>query len=113
MDGKMTKKGGSPRARPMSNSEWLANTAEGRVVDEQQRVIVEATFALGRAMDAARYSNADLARELGVDRSVVSKMLRGSQGLSLERLAHAFHALGYSLHVSYGPAVKHARGAGE
>ena len=110
MDGKMTKKGGSPRARPMSNSEWLANTAEGRIVDEQQRVIVQVTFALGRAMTEAGYTNADLARELGVDRSVVAKMLGGRQGLSLERLAHAFHVLGFSLQVGYGPLAKRARG---
>jgi len=88
----------------MTNSEWLANTAEGRIVDEQQRVIVQVTYALGRAMHEAGYSNADLARELGVDRSVVTKMLRGSQGLSLERLAYAFHVLGFSMHVSYGPS---------
>ena len=98
------------RARGMANTEWLDTTDEGRIVDEQQRVTVQATYALGRAMDEAGFSNADLARALGVDRSVVTKMLRGTQGLSIERLAHAFQVMGFSFQVGYGPAVKPGRG---
>jgi ribosome-binding protein aMBF1 (putative translation factor) len=110
MDGMTNKKGGGLRARPMTNREYLDRTEEGRVIDEQQRAIVEVTQALWTAMQEAGFSNSDLARELGVDRSVVTKMLRGQQGLSLERLAHAFHVLGFSLRVGYGPAAKRQKG---
>jgi hypothetical protein len=81
----------------------LTATAAGRLKFEQDRVVVEATENLARAMVAAGVSKAELARRIGVKPPVVSTMLGGNRNFTLATLAHAFHVLGYSMHVGVGP----------
>jgi hypothetical protein len=81
----------------------LTATAAGRLAFEQSRVVVEATENLARAMDATGVSKAELARRMRVKPPVVSTMLGGRRNFTLATLAHAFHVLGYSVHVGVGP----------
>jgi transcriptional regulator with XRE-family HTH domain len=81
----------------------LTATAAGRLAFEQGRVVIEATENLARAMGAAGVSKAELARRMGVKPPVVSTMLGGNRNFTLATLAHAFHVLGYSMHIGVGP----------
>lgn len=47
--------------------------------------------------DTPDVSQAEVARRLGVDRSLINRQLRGSQDMSLGRVAEIAWALGYSL----------------
>jgi antitoxin component HigA of HigAB toxin-antitoxin module len=80
----------------------LSSSAAGRLALEQDRVVVEATENLAQAMKQAGVSKAELARRMGVKPPVVSTMLGGKRNFTLATLAHAFHVLGYSMHVDVG-----------
>src|SRR5262245_25750160 len=99
----MTKKTkGAPARRPASAREVLRKLPRD-AEDEAMRVVVEATTNLANAMEAQGVTRAELARRLELDRSTVTDLLHGSEGLSLGRLARAAHAIGLSLHVHVGP----------
>jgi hypothetical protein len=69
--------------------------------NERERVLVEATENLARAMEARRMSEADLARHAGWTPSMVSRLLRGEHSCTVRSLCDAFHALGYEMTVGY------------
>ena len=81
----------------------LKATPAGRRLLESQRVWVEATENLCALMNAEGVSGAELARRLRVSPSRVSQMLDGTRNLTLASLAEAFHVLGRSMHLTYGP----------
>jgi transcriptional regulator with XRE-family HTH domain len=96
-------------------TEDLASTAEGRILLEQERVVLEATEALCRLMAAQRVTRADLARRLDVSPAYVTRLLSGSHNATLRTMATVFLALGRSLHIEHGPAgdqVRIAEGLG-
>lgn len=59
------------------------------------RFIQQVRAQLLRAVAEAEVSQADIARELGVNRSVVNRELRGTSDLSLGRVAEIAVILGY------------------
>lgn len=79
----------------------LTATRQDRIEFEQTRATVEASANLGLALEAVGVSRIELARRLGVDRSSVTRLLQGGN-VSIERLAAAAHAIGLSVHVSFG-----------
>jgi transcriptional regulator with XRE-family HTH domain len=78
-------------------------TSEGRKESERARIWLEATENLCALMQHEHVSQVELARRLGISQAYVSKMLSGTQNLTLATLADAFHVLGRSLRISYGP----------
>ena len=102
----MTKRASKGRARlgPAGRRlhDMLTRTHSGRVNNEQERAIVEATANLALAMRSRRITVSGWARRMRVDTSTVRGLLRGERSLTLATLAAAFHALGCSLRVSFG-----------
>lgn len=90
-------------ARDMSQRLWdrLYGTPTARRLTERDRVIVEATENLARAMEARGVRGSELARRTGWTRSMVSRLLSGEHGCSVRSLSDAFHALGYEMVVGY------------
>ena len=68
-----------------------------------ERLLLEATENLCLVMEREGVTSRELARRLKVSPARVSQMLDGTRNLTLATLAEAFHALGRSLHVTYGP----------
>ncbi len=92
--------------RALRKFDWIADlvaTSEGRRNLETERLLVEATENLCALMNAEGVTSAMLARRLKVSPARVSQMLDGTRNLTLATLAGAFHALGRSMHVTYGP----------
>jgi len=87
----------------LNRLERLRATHRGRRISERERVWVEATESLCSLMDKEKVSRAELARRLDVSPAYVTKLLSGTQNLTLATLADAFYELGRSLHVTHGP----------
>ena len=97
--------GEEPWAR-LKRFDWIADrvaTEEGRSSLDTERLLVEATENLCRLMEVEGVTSRELARRLEVSPARVSQMLDGTRNLTLATLAQAFHALGRSMHVTYGP----------
>lgn len=89
-----------------SSFDWIADrvaTEEGRRGLDVERLLLEATENLCLVMEREGVTSRELARRLKVSPARVSQMLDGTRNLTLATLAEAFHALGRSLHVTYGP----------
>lgn len=82
----------------------LQATVEGRLLLEEERILLEATESLSRLMEEQGIPKAELARRLGVSPAYVTKLLGGSNNFTLRTIARAFYALGRSLHIEHGPA---------
>ena len=91
---------------PLKRLERLRATHAGRRLSERERVWVEATESLCALMDKEKVTRAELARRLDVSPAYVTKLLSGTQNLTLATLADAFFELGRSLRVSYGPPTE-------
>jgi len=91
---------------------WIADqvaTEEGRRGLDVERLLLEATENLCLVMEREGVTSRELARRLGVSPARVSQMLDGTRNLTLATLAEAFHALGRSMHVTYGPPTAHVK----
>lgn len=96
---------GNPWSR-LSGFSWIADrvaTEEGRRGLDVERLLLEATENLCLVMEREGVTSRELARRLRVSPARVSQMLDGTRNLTLATLAEAFHVLGRSLHVTYGP----------
>ena len=96
----------------LSSFDWIADqvaTEEGRRGLDVERLLVEATENLCRLMEREGVTGRELARRLGVSPARVSQMLDGTRNLTLATLAEAFHVLGRSMHVTYGPLTAHVK----
>jgi len=85
----------------LKRSQDLRRTREGRRLVERDRVWVEATENLCTLMERVGVTKAELARRLGKSPAYISKMLSGTQNLTLATLAEVFFELGRSMHVTY------------
>lgn len=74
-----------------------------------ERLLLEATENLCLVMEREGVSQRELARRLKVSPSRVSQMLDGGRNLTLATLGEAFHVLGRSMHVTYGPLTDRVR----
>jgi ribosome-binding protein aMBF1 (putative translation factor) len=77
-------------------------TRADRESNEQERVFVEVMANLAAAMERQGVSPAQLAQRMRVKRSVVSKLTQGDRRIQVGTIAAAFHALGLSMHITYG-----------
>jgi transcriptional regulator with XRE-family HTH domain len=85
----------------LKRSRELRRTREGRRLVERDRVWVEATENLCVLMERSGITRAELARRLGKSPAYISKMLSGTQNLTLATLSDAFFELDRSMHISY------------
>jgi transcriptional regulator with XRE-family HTH domain len=79
----------------------LKDTPKGRRLSERERVLVEATENLARAMESRGVNHQALADLTGWTRSMVSRLLSGGHGCTVRSLTDAFHALGYEMVIGY------------
>lgn len=84
-------------------SEQIRSTEEGRRLVEETRAVMEATENLCRAMADEGVTKDELARRTGQSALFVREMLECDMPIELQYLSRAAHALGRSLHVSFGP----------
>lgn len=75
---------------------------EGRRLLEQERLIVEVTEAMAKAMKQQGVSHSELARRIDTSTVNVIWMLSGQHHFTLRTLSDVFFALGHSAHFSLG-----------
>lgn len=84
---------------------WIENlqqTADGRRMLEQERLIMQATEAIASLLDDQHMSRAELARRIGKSSAFVTKLLRGDNNFTLRTLSDVLFALNRSAHLSLG-----------
>lgn len=90
----------------MTKQSWqetLSSSDEGRKLIEQERLLLEATEAISRVMEAKGVSRAELARKLERTPAFVTKLLQGDNNFTLRTLSDVFFELGRSVHLELGP----------
>lgn len=75
---------------------------------QQERVILETTELICRAMDEHSVSKAELARRLGKNKAYVTLLLDGRTKMTLRKISDAMWALNCSLHVFNRPLSMYA-----
>jgi transcriptional regulator with XRE-family HTH domain len=96
----------------MTKQTWqeaLSSSDEGRKLIEQERLLLEATEAISRVMDAQGVSRAELARKLQRTPAFVTKLLQGDNNFTLRTLSDVFFELGRSVHLELGQIGDAAR----
>lgn len=81
--------GKAPRGAPTRKVHWLRDqlpNPEDQREYARERCVVAITEAVGEAMERAGLSRADVARELGVSRSYITKLLSGGHNMTLHSL---------------------------
>jgi|SRR5947209_20259026 len=85
-------------------SHWVARfnvPVDFEIVEESALAMAQSTIQ--NAIDAAQISKADLARKMRCNRSVVSRMLRGSHNLTIKTMARALAACGCEIRFENVP----------
>jgi transcriptional regulator with XRE-family HTH domain len=87
-----------------SKPSWVQDvlrTEEGQRLFERERVWVETTEHICRLMEQENVSRAELARRLGKTPAYVTKLLRGTQNLTLGTVSDVAFVLGRSLSIRF------------
>jgi transcriptional regulator with XRE-family HTH domain len=75
---------------------WLQKRASAKIGQpgfETQRLLLRLTERFASRMEERKVRRADLARELGVDRSMVTRLLNGDQNVTIKTLVAMASAL--------------------
>ncbi len=73
---------------------------------QQEKLILDITELISEAMERRGFSKAELARKLGKDRAVITRMLSGDTNLTLRTAADAMTSMGYELVVDAQPIAQ-------
>src|SRR5260370_9951309 len=76
-----------------STFEQYVENPERRRILEQERVIVDATELISRAMKFRSVKRSELAEKLGHSKAYITQILQGNQNLTLRTLTDVFYAL--------------------
>ena len=90
----------------MSNENWFTSKFQEFKGDADfltEQAILEFTEKVVVAMERAGMSRADLARQLGVSKAFISKLLNGNPNLTVKTMVALAKALGCSLELSLCP----------
>lgn len=79
---------------------WFQPDDQERRLLVQERLLLEASEAVCRALDDRGVSRSDLAKLLSVRASEVTQRLSGGRNLTLRTLAEMLDVLGYDVHLS-------------
>ena len=79
---------------------WFQPDDQERRLLVQERLLLEASEAVCRALDDRGVSRSDLAKLLSVRASEVTQRLSGGRNLTLRTLAETLDVLGYDVHLS-------------
>jgi transcriptional regulator with XRE-family HTH domain len=79
---------------------WFQPDNQERRLLVQERLLLEASEAVCRALDDRGVSRSDLAKLLSVRASEVTQRLSGGRNLTLRTLAEMLDVLGYDVHLS-------------
>lgn len=85
----------------MKNKTWLQRRAEskiGKPTFETQRLLLHLTEAFAARMQQRQMRRANLAREMNVDRAMVTRILNGDQNVTIKTLVTMACALDARLH---------------
>lgn len=66
----------------------------------QTRALFDASNLLNDAMNSSLLSQKELSKYLGISKGYVSRLLSGTENVSLKNLAKILHMLGYELNLS-------------
>ncbi|MEW8049706.1 MAG: helix-turn-helix transcriptional regulator [Candidatus Thiodiazotropha sp.] len=83
--------------------EMLESLPNGKQILAEEELIIEASERISEILKLEEVSKSELARRLGVNRSSVSKMLRGSQNMTLRSFAAMAYALGWKATIDLTP----------
>ncbi|MFO0448891.1 MAG: helix-turn-helix domain-containing protein [Pseudomonadota bacterium] len=83
--------------------EDILETPEGARLMERERVLVDATEAIGEVMDRLGMTRTALAEKLDVTPANITQILSGTRNLTLGTLSDVFVALGRSLRIEHEP----------
>lgn len=84
-------------------------TPDGARLMERERVLVEATEAIGEVMDRLGMTRTALAQRLDVTPANITQILSGTRNLTLGTLSDVFVALGRSLRIEHEPLRREIR----
>jgi len=79
---------------------WLEPDDEERRLAARERLLLEATEAVCKALDERGMSRRELATALGVRPSEITQRLSGARNLTLRTLAEMLDALDCDVHLS-------------
>lgn len=66
----------------------------------QTQALFDASNLISEAMDFSSMSQKELSEHLGISKGYVSRLLSGTENVSLKNLARILHLLGYKLNLS-------------
>ncbi|MTI14206.1 helix-turn-helix domain-containing protein [Sansalvadorimonas verongulae] len=82
---------------------WVAESTENKALLDEETLILEVTEQFWENMNQQGVTKAELARRMGVSKAHVSKLLDGSNNLTLRKIANMATALSMKLNVSLEP----------
>lgn len=81
----------------------LESLPNGEQILAEEELIVEASERISEILKLEKVSKSELARRLGVNRASISKMLSGSQNMTLRSYAAMAYALGWKATIGLTP----------
>lgn len=82
----------------MQNFKELLQLAKGNWQFKAEEHKLSLALAFNQYMKKLGWNNADLARELGTSRAYITKIMRGDQNLSIDKITEIADALGADAH---------------
>ena len=82
----------------MQNFKELLKTAKENWQFKAEEHKLNLALAFSQYMKKLGWNNADLARELGTSRAYITKIMRGDQNLSIDKITEIANALGADAH---------------
>lgn len=85
-------------------SHWIGNVGSQIDIDVlEESAIAAAQSTIYNAMEAAGISKSELARRMGCNRSLITRILTGSHNLTVRTMARSLAACGFEMRCHYVP----------
>lgn len=84
----------------------LEETSEGRLLLEEERVLLDVTETVARLLEEQGISRSELARRIGKQPAFVTKLLRGDNNFTLRTLVRVLDACGKTVHLQVRDRVE-------
>ncbi|MCL6271225.1 helix-turn-helix domain-containing protein [Sansalvadorimonas sp. 2012CJ34-2] len=84
--------------------QWLEESADNQIVLDEESLILEIAEQFWQQLSESDTSKAELARRMGISKARVSKLLDGSNNLTLRKIANMATALKLNVNFTLEPA---------
>ena len=81
----------------------LHSTEDGRMLLQQEDILIQVTEGISRLMNVQGVSKSELAERLNVSPAFITKLLRGSNNFTLRKMSDVFFKLGYAPNINIKP----------